>query len=831
MRLLIDMHPFQARLWKTESANAVITLVEAIAKAGNSGAVTVALNGAFSSSAAELSEIFRKVLPAGAVRIWYGSDKAAGSANARLEPLFELVRAEVILDHDPHALLICGTPASTDESCLPEPWSNYLSQLPAFFVASRIQPPRPEQPGFERSSALDAQQRRDAALTLSVSLKKPPAHQPEQLQILNAESPDYSEQAAECARKIWTALGAMTAHRAISPRRTGQARPRLAMVTPVPPQTTGIADYSAELAPAMARLYDISIVSEVAPDPKSPLGNFPWIRASNFGDVASKFDRLVYQIGNSPFHQFQIEDLLPRYPGMVVLHDVFLNDYRWAYADALRRPARIEEDLAAAHGYPAVVAAKKNGLSEALKRLPCSAPVISAGVGAILHSEHAVQLLKRHHGARLVANSWVIPHLRAALTFRDRAEARRDLGVSPDEFLVCSFGEVGRKKLPHIIFEGWSRVFGRTPDKSRLVYAGKVHDHLDRAILDEAKMLGCRGQVIMTGRVDRPTYLDWLAAADVAIQLRGGSNGESSGAVADCLAAGLPVILNRHGSFAEFPESAVYFVPDSVTADDVAGALTVLSNSEAARGKLSNAARSFVHDKLAPDRIAGAYRDAIEAAYTHGPVAGPLSIVRAVAAEYPCLLPRERAVLARAMAATWPAVRQSQFLIEAGDCVIPKEWRRILTTLLSGESTGTLRPEPCRFGEAGLVSAHEWAARLLDIPHRAAGTEIMPQSGDVFLALQKESGEVEIDELRRVRMPGAEIGLLLRPNADRESIRTALSAADFVVCSSSEQAAKVTSAARQLGSVARIVASDEDDWVSKITGEIDRKSAPASVPL
>src|SRR5262249_48704674 len=43
-------------------------------------------------------------------------------------------------------------------------------------------------------------------------------------------------------------------------------RPRLAFVSPLPPDRTGIADYNAELLPALSAYYDIDAI--VAPDPR-----------------------------------------------------------------------------------------------------------------------------------------------------------------------------------------------------------------------------------------------------------------------------------------------------------------------------------------------------------------------------------------------------------------------------------------------------------------------------------------------------------------------------------------------------------------------------------
>ena len=53
-----------------------------------------------------------------------------------------------------------------------------------------------------------------------------------------------------------------------------------------------------------------------------------------------------------------------------------------------------------------------------------------------------------------------------------------------------------------------------------------------------------------------------MQAADLAVQLRALSRGETSAAVFDCLAYGVPTIVNANGSMVELPEGSVLMLPD-----------------------------------------------------------------------------------------------------------------------------------------------------------------------------------------------------------------------------------------------------------------------------
>ena len=76
---------------------------------------------------------------------------------------------------------------------------------------------------------------------------------------------------------------------------------RVALFTPLPPARTGTADYAAALIPALQRLVKLTVYDKV-----------PAIFRRG------RFDEVVYQIGNNPFHA-DIYRMALREPGIVVL--------------------------------------------------------------------------------------------------------------------------------------------------------------------------------------------------------------------------------------------------------------------------------------------------------------------------------------------------------------------------------------------------------------------------------------------------------------------------------------------------------------------------------
>ena len=106
---------------------------------------------------------------------------------------------------------------------------------------------------------------------------------------------------------------------------TTDARKRLAWVTPMPPIRSGVAPYSSTLVHALKQHYDVTVITDT-PDPaQRDQQSTEWLLSNGH-----LFDRLCYQIGNSRHHQ-TIQDCARRWPGVVVMHDLYLGDLHFSY--------------------------------------------------------------------------------------------------------------------------------------------------------------------------------------------------------------------------------------------------------------------------------------------------------------------------------------------------------------------------------------------------------------------------------------------------------------------------------------------------------------------
>lgn len=531
---------------------------------------------------------------------------------------------------------------------------------------------------------------------------------------------------------------------------------RLAFVSPLPPERTGIADYSAELLPALAAHYDIELV--VAQDQVNiDLAQFggqvrdaDWLRAN-----AHSIDRVVYQIGNSPYHSHMLT-LLEEIPGTVVLHDFFLSGLiAWQEQHGGMNGTWINS-LYDSHGYGAVRDRYRD--AESAKRdYPVNWSVLQHAQGVIVHSDYSRNLARQWYGLDASSEWLVIPLLRSKRDYINKWAARKKLGLSESDFIVCSFGFLDSTKLNHRLLEAWLASALAEDKHCRLIFVGENHGGSYGAnLLNIVRESGLGKRISITGFAPPEIFQQYLAASDLAVQLRTNSRGETSGTVLDSMAHALPLIINANGSMAELDSEAVWMLPDEFTDAALIEALETLWRNPEQRQTLGKRAQALIHSHHAPQECARRYAAAIER--FHRRTAAPTSALIKVIAEQTVCAPDSAALirLSAAIATSLPMQRPAKrlFLDVTATCRndlktgIERVAKSIILALLESPPKG-FRIEPVYLTDAGGAWHHFYARSytlgLLGCPSTALIDDpIDPQNGDVMLALDI-SGDILIE--------------------------------------------------------------------------------------
>ena len=389
-------------------------------------------------------------------------------------------------------------------------------------------------------------------------------------------------------------------------------RPTMAYVSPLPPLRSGISDYSAQLLPALAAYYDIDVVVDQPTISDAIIqSNFPMRSIAWFKQHAKKFDRVLYHIGNSPFHAHMF-GLLEQFPGTVVLHDTYLIGVIEWIAQVSGHPESYLEAIYFSHGFGALLAEAKLGSEYARKHFPVSLAVFKNAQGVLVHSRYASELAQTIYGDDVEKQITVLPFPKP-LAAIDRVKARQSLGIDDDVFLVCSFGLIDPHKLNDRLLKAWISSLLAKDIKCMLVFVGQNHGGDYGADMESAISKSSTGRrIVITGFADSSTYNQYLQASDLAVQLRTHSRGETSAAVFDCMAHGVPLIVNAHATLDELPNDAVFKLKDQFADADLAAALERLYAEPQRRRLLAGNALATVKKDHLPATVAKRYQQSIE---------------------------------------------------------------------------------------------------------------------------------------------------------------------------------------------------------------------------
>ena len=316
---------------------------------------------------------------------------------------------------------------------------------------------------------------------------------------------------------------------------------RVSMLTPLPPEKTGVAHYAAMLIPELRKRVQLDVISNPASAHSGPRTQDPGLR--------------IYQLGNNPHHEWVYEEAM-KTPGVIVLHEIVLHhlivEMTLARGDVEGYVAAMEANHGAAGA--AWARGRAAGLHSEMGNflLPASIEVARRSRGVIVHNDYAAERL-RSFGVTtpidVIAHPFE-PHPEAAAL---RGERRRQLGFAPDDRVIGFLGYVTAAKRPEVVVEAYSRARAADP-KLRMLVVGDPAPNIDLAMFR-------RDGITFTGYAPDEEFPAYIAAVDQIVNLRYPSAGEASGILMRALEAGKAVAVSDYGPFAEMPDDCVVKIP------------------------------------------------------------------------------------------------------------------------------------------------------------------------------------------------------------------------------------------------------------------------------
>jgi glycosyltransferase involved in cell wall biosynthesis len=362
------------------------------------------------------------------------------------------------------------------------------------------------------------------------------------------------------------------------------------VLTPLKPEKTGIADYFNSTIHEFHTRIELILVN-----PEAKSGDYlcpecfkgvEFISPANFAAASKERSAFVYNIGNSSFHTWQHE-IIREFPGLVILHDVFLSGLEYTKAletsseEVIQNliPFNTSTLLAVSQDF------QKDPIGNFLTRR-INRAIVENATSVIVHTAKAKDLLLEDF---VLAEGNEIKVI--SLPVKPKVLNRQ---VTDKSNVIGVFGRIAEAKMYKEILSAWE--ISKTGNSG--VYELKfVGESFAPTFEFELEKIGKKYNVSATENFSEVVYDSEIAKVLFAIQLRRSSRGESSGALLDVVAASVPVIINNLDISYSISSDLLNVIPEDFTTIELANSIdTLITNHEDAMTRASLASEQLLLD-------------------------------------------------------------------------------------------------------------------------------------------------------------------------------------------------------------------------------------------
>jgi len=314
----------------------------------------------------------------------------------------------------------------------------------------------------------------------------------------------------------------------------------------MPPNPSGIADYSEALVRELQKHHEVTVFSAPA------------------AFDSAQFDATVYHLGNNPHHDFVYRTAL-QHPGFIVLHESNLHHLithlTVTQGDWNAYVAEAEYNGGEA-GRLRAEEARSLTIGPDYEGLAMTRRLLETAKGVIVHSRFMEREVR---AARYNGPVAVIPH-GAWVEQVEGAPFRAKLGIAPETPLFGAFGYLKPYKRIAESLRAFRRLVKEVPE-AKLILVGEPHPEFP--VQQLIASLRLERNVRVLGFTPLSDFAGYIAACDVVLNLRFPTVGESSGSLLRALGAGRAVVVSDIGSFSEFPDDVCLKVPTGANEEEV----------------------------------------------------------------------------------------------------------------------------------------------------------------------------------------------------------------------------------------------------------------------
>ena len=362
---------------------------------------------------------------------------------------------------------------------------------------------------------------------------------------------------------------------------------KLGFFSPLPPEATGVADYSAALVAALQKLGTVVV--------------------NGHGDIA------LYHLGNNQLHR-EIYNRAQDEPGVAVLHDAVLHHFflgafteRDYIAEFTYNYGAWNEDLARDLWRNRA----RSATDPRFFRHPMLRRIAERSLAVIVHNQRAADLVKQHVPGAVIHE---IPHLWKPPQLPPDSEVirlRAELGVAPHVFWFGVFGHLRESKRLATVLRAFKQA-SHSAEIALLIAGEFVSSDLERSI---APLLAT-DRIHRIGYIPEPDFWRYAAAVDACINLRYPSAGETSGIAIRMMGIGKPVIVTSGCETSRIPEAACLSVdPGAAEVEMLRDYMVWLARFPDEGRAIGSRALAYIREFHALERVAPLYWQVVSDCY------------------------------------------------------------------------------------------------------------------------------------------------------------------------------------------------------------------------
>ena len=460
----------------------------------------------------------------------------------------------------------------------------------------------------KEEALFDATDAKDIAATIEKLLHKTPKEREELVEYFYNRAKEFSWEAS--AQKTYQAYKELA-----TIKQEPIEKLKLALFTPLPNIRSGIADYTAELLPFLAKYAEIDIFIDDTYEVEDDYikANFNIYSYKKFEGMKQRYDTLLYQFGNSEFHEYMY-DIALKNAGIIVLHDFFLSGLVDYMAHKHNKLDFFIETLNYSHPnipqkYFHDGTNYKLDIVRTINTLPMNKQIVESAKAIIVHSDYAKSLFS-HYYKNSTFNIHKIPQLiktPSQKSIDTKEEHKKLLGFDTDTIIISAFGHITDTKQYDFILDAFHTANICNNTKIKLLFVGDFLSQSYREkITARIQEYNFTEQLLITGYTDDARYRSYLLATDICLNLRINSRGETSRALLMNMAYAKPTIVNDYATFSELPDIATAKVKLN-SQEDFLLKLHQLIEDKEYRATMAKEAYNYISSQHRIDKISREY--------------------------------------------------------------------------------------------------------------------------------------------------------------------------------------------------------------------------------